>query len=229
MARKTAHPKPLVREAYPFHILFEEKDGIYWLRGHDLERAKQALPIKADPNAVSVGFPKSAMMGHARQLSRTGIKVGVLEGNAVRTVEFHRPKATPAVHGKNIGLAPTLLVGRQEIERLKACLSLKRSTLKDLTLRIMTELSNGHHASLSDFGKIYVYEAWEGAYEVDFELTSMSRRTFEAVALAAHQSRKKLVCQLVPPKSRRLKNSANPCHATKVTNPVTYGQLSLPI
>jgi hypothetical protein len=101
--------------------------------------------------------------------------------------------------------------------------------LKDLALRIMAELSNGHHTSVADFGKLYVYEAWEGAYEVDFELTTMSRTIFEALALATHQTGKKLLCQLVLPKPRRKKSMVNPKPATLVSEPVTYGQLRLPL
>jgi hypothetical protein len=59
---------------------------------------------------------------------------------------------------------------------------------KDLPLRISAELSNGHRTSGSDFGKLYVYEAWEDAYEVDFELTTISKTTSEALALATHQT-----------------------------------------
>jgi hypothetical protein len=82
--------------------------------------------------------------------------------------------------------------------------------LKDLALRIRAELSNGHHTSVSDFGKLYVYEAWEGVYEVDFELTTMSKTIFEALALATQQAGKKLLCQLVQPKARRGKNLIDP-------------------
>jgi hypothetical protein len=67
-------------------------------------------------------------------------------------------------------------------------------------------------------------------YEVDFELTTMPRTIFEALALATHQVGKKLLCQLVQLKARRGKNySANPRLVTLVSELVMYGQLRLPL
>jgi hypothetical protein len=149
------------------------------------------------------------MSVYASRLNQKRIKVGILKDNAVRTLQFQRPKKPVNVPSTTIGLAPELLLGRRELERLKGHLSRKRSHLKDLAQRIMTGLSNGHHTSVADFGKLYVYKAWEGAYEVDWELTALSKTIFEALALATHQAGRKLVCQLVPPKTRRgaLRNS----------------------
>jgi hypothetical protein len=226
MAKKAATATNLPREAYPSHILFEERDGIYWLRGQDLARARPILRINSDADAV--GFDKATMSAYASRLNQKRIKVGILKDNAVRTLQFQRPKKPVNVPSTTIGLAPELLLGRRELERLKGHLTRKRSHLKDLAQRIMTELSNGHHTSVTDFGKLYVYEAWEGAYEVDFELTTISKIIFEALALAAHQAGRKLVCQLVPPKTRRVKNGTTR-QATLVSEPVVYGQLRLPL
>ena len=227
MAKKSATATSLPREAYPSHILFEERDGIYWLRGQDLARARPILRINSDADAV--GYNKATMWAYASRLNQKRIKVGILKGNAVRTLQFQRPKKPVNVPSTTIGLAPELLLGRRELERLKGHLTRKRSHLKDLAERIMTELSNGHHTSVTDFGKLYVYEAWEGAYEVDWELTTLSKIIFEALALVTHQARKKLVCQLVPPKTRRGKNGANTRPVALVGAPVTYGQLRLPL
>ena len=227
MARKSATPKGLAREAYPSHILFEERQGVYWLRGQDLVQARQVLPIR--PDSASVGFDKVNMSVHAYRLNQKGLKVGILKDGAVRTLQFPRTKKSINVPSTAIGLAPVLLLGRRELERLERRLTRKYSAFKDLTERIKAELSNGHRASVSDFDKLYVYEAWEGAYEVDWELTAMSKTTFESLALATHQTGKKLLCQLVPPKARRKKNLANLKPVTQVSEPVTYGQLRLPL
>ena len=227
MARKSAPPTNLAREAYPAYILFEERAGIYWLRGQDLARVRHVLMIKSD--AESIGFADATMLAHARQLNLKRIKVGILKDNAVHILQFHRPKKPVNIPSTTIGLAPELLLGRRELDRLEACLTRKRSPLKDLALRIRAELSNGHRSSVADFGKLYVYEAWEGAYEVDFELTTMSKTTFEALPLATHQSGEKLLCHLVAPKPRRNKNLANSRPAALVSEPVTCGQLRLPL
>jgi hypothetical protein len=197
MVKKSATPTSLAREAYPSYILFDERDGVYWLRGQDLAQARRILPIKS--NGESVGFDKATMSSHARRLNQKGTKVGVLKDNAVRTLQSHHPKKPVNVPSTTIGLAPELLLGKRELERLEACLTRKHSPLKDLALRIRAELSNGYHTSVADFGKLYVYDAWEGMYEVDWELTTMSKITFEALALATYQAGKKLLCQLVPP------------------------------
>jgi hypothetical protein len=194
MARKSAASKGLAREAYPSCILFEELAGIYWLRGRDLARVRDTLSIRSD--AESIGFDKATMLAHGRRLNQKRIKVGVLKDMTVRTLQFHRPRKPVNIPSTTIGLAPELLLGRRELERLQSCLTRKHSPLKDLTLRIRADLSNGHHSSVSDFGRLYVYEAWEGAYEVDFELTTMSKTTFEALALVTHQTGKKLLCHL---------------------------------
>lgn len=227
MARKSAAPKSLAREAYPSYILFEERGGIYWLRGPDLAQVRGILTIKSE--AESVGFDKATMAAHARRLTQRRIKVGILKDNAIRTLQFQRPKKPVAVPNTTIGLAPVLLLDRQELERLERRLTRRYSPFKDLTERMKAELSNGHRTSVSDFGKLYVYEAWEGVYEVDFELTTMSKTIFEALALATHQTGKKLLCQLVAPKSRRKNKGAGPKPMSLVSEPVTYGQLRLPL
>jgi hypothetical protein len=227
MARKSANPTSLAREVYPAYILFEERAGIYWLRGQDLARVRDVLSIR--PDSASVGFDKVNMSIHANRLNQKGFKVGILKDNAVRTLQFHRPKKPVNIPSTTIGLAPELLLGRRELERLEACLTRKRSHLKDLAQRIRTQLYNGHHTPVTDFGKLYVYEAWEGVYEVDFELTTMSKTIFEALALATHQAGKKLLCQLVAPKPRRKNKGAGPNPMAMVSEPVTYGQLRLPL
>jgi hypothetical protein len=146
MARKSAKPTSLAREAYPAFILFEEGAGIYWLRGQDLAQVRDVLSIRSD--AESIGFNKATMSAHARRLSQKRFKVGILKDNAVRTLQFHRPKKPVNVPSTTIGLAPELLLGRRELERLEACLTRKHSPLKDLALRIRAELSNGHHTSV---------------------------------------------------------------------------------
>jgi hypothetical protein len=71
MAKKSATATSLPREAYPSHILFEERDGIYWLRGQDLARARPILRINSDADAV--GFDKATMSAYASRLNQKRI------------------------------------------------------------------------------------------------------------------------------------------------------------
>lgn len=159
--------------------------------------------------------------------SRREWTVGLLKDGTVRTLQFPSKKKPAKVPSTPIGLAPAFLMDNQELGRLERRLARKHSPFNDLTQRMKVELSNGHRVSVSDYGKVYVYEAWEGAYEVDVELTTMSRTTFEALALAIHLSRQKLLCHLVPPKARRKSNAISAHPATRISEPVTYGQLRL--
>jgi hypothetical protein len=113
------------------------------------------------------------MSAHASRLNEKRIKVGILKDNAVRTLQFQRPKKPVKVPSTTIGLAPELLLDRRELERLQSCLTRKRPNLKELAERIRGELRDDQHSAVKDFGTIYVYEAWEGVYEVAWQLTVM--------------------------------------------------------
>lgn len=227
MANKSGTSSKLAREAYPSHILFEEQAGFYWLRGKDLAHTRNILPIKSI--ADSVGFDQATVSAFAKQLNKKGIEVGILKGNAVRTLQFRLSKKSVKVPCTTIGLAPKLLLGREDLQRLQACLTRKHSPLRDLTQKIRAELSNDHGSNITDFGRLYVYQVSEDIYEVDWELSTISKTTFEALALATHLAGKMLPCHLVLPKSKRKKNGTTPKPVVMFSEPVTYGQLRLPI
>lgn len=228
MPKKPVTADRLARETYPSYILFEEQGGFYWLRAKDLARARTILPIKSA--ADSVGFDKATMSAFASKLNKKGIKVGILKGNAVRTIECHRSQKLFPAPSTSIWLAPQVLVGGQELERLQSCVKRKRSTLTAIVESITMGLSNGHHQTWNtDFGTLVVYQVSEDIYEVDWELTTVSKTTFEALALATHLAGEMLPCRLVLPKSKRKKNGNTPKQMVSVGEPVTYGQLRLPI
>lgn len=228
MVKKSGDEASVARGAYPSYVLFEEQDGLWWLRGKDLSRAKRILDLEYTGDAL--GFESSVASEYARRLNKQGIKVGLLRGNTVRTLQIHRFKNPNQVPGTTIGLAPELILGLRELEHLEKSLTRKHSRVRDLVERMRSELSNPQADPLADIGTVYVYKVSDRDYEVDWELTTLPQAVFEAVAVATHQTGRMLRCQLVQPKGRRRHPGRLPYKSqVEVSEPVTYGQLRFEI
>lgn len=217
---------PIARGALPSCILFEENDGIYWLRGTDLERAKTLLGLRCDGKAV--GFDRMTWLIHVEDLVKRRIAVAIRQGNWVRTVHLQRTTNLRPLRSTPINLAPVLLFGVAGLERLERRLARKDSRLRPMADRISDELANGRLAALADFGDVYVYQVAEDMYEVDWELTTMPPSTVELLAVAAYRTGYALPCRLVPPRPRRGHDRARLPSAVEIAEPVPYGQLRLP-
>lgn len=227
MATTSTSTPPIARGALPSHILFEEYDGIYWLRGTDLERAKKLLGLRCDGKAM--GFDRITWLIYVEQLAKQRIAVGIRQGNVVRTVHLQRTSNLRPLRSTPINLMPAQLFGLQELERLERGLARKESALRAMADRISDELANGRSAALADFGDLYVYQVSGDIHEVDWELTAMAPSTVELLALAAHRVGHKLPCRLVPPRPRRGNGRVRRQPTFKVDEPVPYGQLRLPL
>ena len=227
MATTSTSTRSIARAALPSHILFEEQDGIYWLRGTDLERSKKLLGLRVDGNVA--GFDRLTWCIYVGDLAKQRIPVGLRQGNIVRTVHLQRPTIFRPVRSTPTNLAPAQLFGLAELERLERGFARKDSTLRETLDRIGDELANGHSGALADFGDLFVYQVGEDIYEVDWDLTGMAPSTVELLALAVHRAGHRLFCQLVPPMPRRGYARINPQPTLKVAEPVAYGQLRLPI
>ncbi len=228
MAATSARSAAIPRQAYPDHILFEERDGIYWLRGQDLERAKKALRLDCD-GAKAVGFPSQMFSVYVEQLFQKRLRVGVLQGNTVRAITHHRPCKPTKIASAYIGLAPELLFEQRELDRMERHFAKAQFEVQDLVERLRSELTDGHIEHSTSWAIIYVYKVAKDLYEIDWELTITPRIIVEAMVVIAHQTRRMLRCQLVPPKSWRGKKQPTPKPAIEIGKPVTYGQLSLPL
>ncbi len=226
MAPSSTSSQPLARGALPSHILFEEQDGIYWLRGSDLERAKRLLGLRVEGTAA--GFDRLSWSIYVGELSKQKIAVGIRQGNVVRTVHLQRTRNPRPLQSTRISLTPTQLFGRAELGRFERALVHKDATRRATLDRIDEELGSGHSAILAEFGDLYAYEVAENIYEVDWELTMMAPSTVELVALAAHRAGHRLPCRLVVPRPRR-GNGRRTQPVLQLAEPVPYGQLSLPL
>jgi hypothetical protein len=63
-------------------------------------------------------------------------------------------------------------------------------------------------------------------YEVDWDLTVMTERRFELLALAAYENNRELDCLLVEAKPRR-RSQSSAKRPIEVSEPVIYGQMRL--
>ena len=216
------------RKDYPSHLIFEEVDGIFWLKGNDLERASKLLDLGDCDRPV--GFEGATLSGYLEVLADKGVKVAFLRGSTIIMAEPHRVRQVPRqVKGTPIGLAPELLLGRQELDRLHETVRRGHSYLSGLVDRVLTQYAAKPEKFISELGKLYVYQVAEDMYEVDWELTRLTKVTFEAAAIVADAHGSKLRCWLVAPKGRRKGGAAPRPTENKLTvsQPVTYGQLRL--
>lgn len=210
-------------------VLFEERDGIYWLRGADVQRAHAVLGLACDGTAL--GFDPEIAAIYANQFLKRHFKVAVQRGTTVRFLTLRRLSKQGAIPFTPLFLAPTLLLDERDLKTLRSRLPSKHSPLRSAVERIARILSEDDKSALNDLGRLYVFKVWDDMYEVDWGLTTLSRVTFEAVALLAHERRETLACRLVAPKGQRERHSAAKRAEPRVTRsePVTYGQLRLPL
>jgi hypothetical protein len=74
--------------------------------------------------------------------------------------------------------------------------------------------------------RVYVYQVDSDWYEVDWELTGISEKRFQLLALAAYELKRTLECQLVAARPRRRERFLRK-GTLQVSEPVAYGQLKL--
>ena len=163
----------LVREAYPEHILFEKKEGVYYLRGKDLAQAKKVLGLECEDN-TALGFDNISLSVYLKQLLGKGLRVGIRQGNIVHAVKLGNTTRSHKVASIAIGLAPKLLLDQTELDRLQHRFGNGHSTFRDRVQEVREEISKGQATTLKDFGTIYVYQVDQDTYEIDWQLTTMT-------------------------------------------------------
>lgn len=229
MAHKNGIAAVEAHAAYSGHIIFEEQDGFYWLRGKNLERAKRLLGF--EHQQADFGVDSATLADYVDQLDAKGLKVAFLRGSTIQAVKVRKARKQKDVPSTVVGLAPELLLGRHELDRLHVQVEQRRSYLADFVGRLSDQHSGTLSNTFASLGSLYVYQVAEDCYEVDWELSRITRTTFEAFAVLADTSHSKLRCLLVEPRSRRLLKKAQ-AERPKVylaSEPVTFGQLRLSI
>jgi hypothetical protein len=120
-------------------------------------------------------------------------------------------------------------VGQREIERLASCLARKHSRLHQLVTGLRAQSQEGDRNPWTDAGLLYAYQVADDVYEVDWELTRISRPMVEALVLAAHLDSQPVPCQLVLPKPSRNRPPVRSQPTIQISDPVPYGQMRLPL
>lgn len=200
---------------YPEAVIFEERDGFFWVGERDFPRIEESRGARYDCSAV--GFDKQEAMAHALALMARGLKVGLRRGDTVRMLSrppkrlARKPETTP------VFLAPALLFDRSTLQRFAHSVSRQHSRLRVCFDRWRFFLSSGE----KDTPTIYVMRLADSMYEVDWQHTELSEESLHGLALAADSMGVRLSCRLVSGK-----------HAIgrrRLTTPkvVVYGQLHL--
>jgi hypothetical protein len=215
------------RRSSPAAIVFEEKDGLYWLRGEHLARAKGALGLRCETPAV--GFDRLNWSVYVADLSKKRLPIHVVRDNMLFTVTMNSREQASQIHSIAADLTPHQLVGDKEIERLVTCLTRKHSRVGELVRHLRARFARGDQEIWSDPGVLYAYQAFDDVYEVDWDLTQVSHATVDALLLTAHLEHTPLPCQVVPPKPRREHLPRRSAPAIQLSAPVPFGQLRLPL
>lgn len=219
--------RPMARRAAPSAILFEEQDDLYWLRGDDLQRAKEPLGLRCD--SASAGFDRITWSAYVADLAKKRIPIGLMRGNTISAVHLQAIQKPSQLRSIAVDLMPNQLVGQREIDTLASCLTRKHSRVGELVRGLRAQSAKGDRNTWTDPGVLYAYQVSDDIYEVDWDLTRISPPTVEALLLAAHLESQPLPCQLVPPKPRREKQAVRSVPIIQLSEPVTYGQLRLPL
>jgi hypothetical protein len=201
-------------------VIFDKRDGLYWLSGSNLAFVKEAL--RRDWQGEAVGFDYATASWHARGLLERHVRVMYRDGDSIQTLTIERSHKPSITAGIPLDVTPEALIGTRELERLGRLAETRPAWRQQV--HMMEETLTDDTRSMP----LYVYEVAADWYDVDWELTSMSEKRFEAVILAAHRKGRALPCRLVPPKPRRRKRFVPP-RTVKVSKPVTHGQLRLAI
>ncbi len=138
-AVQTLAKRSTTRRSLPSAILFEEQDGLFWLRGQHLDRARSPLGLRCE--SPSVGFDRLTWSAYVANLASKRIPIGVARGSTISTVRLRAISKTSQLHSVALDLTPDRLVRQQEIERLASCLTRKHWRVGGLVRHIRAESS----------------------------------------------------------------------------------------
>lgn len=197
----------LARDAWPDGVLFEERDGLWWLDGESLVSFQSLTGQRFD--CERVGFDKRDAFAYVEALIRKGVRVGVRRGQEVRMLTRRRPQVQRVPPFEAFLVRPEFILDKRDFQMIQACRKVGLASLTDDEL------------SLS----LYVYQLADSMYEVDWKLTCISEAEFRRIALAAYEAGRELPCRLV--QSRASVKKQHDKVTLVVEEPITYGRLRL--
>jgi hypothetical protein len=216
-----------VKESYPDAVIFHEADGIFIVRGRDMDVL--AEEFRVEPGNRWCGFDAGQAWGYMSELAQRGYsvvrasngRVSQVEPPADRTKELGRQRKK----GTFLAIEPRLLFEEQGIARATSERWVKGRAYERLSEQFKTWLRESDWRSLRAFGELYIYQVGDW-YELDEELTSMLDNHVLLLAKAAFETGSKLPCKFVEPKCKRERRTTRRTQAVApVEQPQRLGQL----
>lgn len=207
----------LQHQDYPKAVVFEERDGIYWLSPDDVCLVQEASG--RDFGGITIGFDKHEAMVQALGLMKRGIQVGLRRGDAIRMLRPPAQRSAKRMVSSQIFLAPEVLLGRRELANLMRALERRPSSISKACEHWKTRLLRETEEAV----EVYVYEVAGGFYEVNWKLTEISEGSFQGLAVASHLLDRRLPCRLITPGQARRRVRT----IETGQEPAVYGQLQL--
>jgi hypothetical protein len=193
-----------LRESYQDCVLFFRVDGLYFVRGQDVQTVAAELGLKCA--GQSVGFDEDAARLYMRLLAKKGMKVADAAEGGVRLVQprevSSRQQTKQQPKRKFIALDPLLFFGPDKLRSrgVEAWLRRPRNAVRYSRFREMIAADDWKR--LREYGELYAFEAGRW-YDIDWYLTTFSPSDILLLARAALDKQRKLHCWLVKPKAWR--------------------------
>jgi hypothetical protein len=197
----------IVKESYPDAVVFQEAEGLYFVRGADTAVLEKEFGI--DSGSRWYAFDDTQAIGYMQLLAERGYAVARTTGHGVALVRLHQDQrceiSKQRARGRFRALSPTLLFDAREIEHETGEAWMKRHGYEGLFEQFQAWLMTEDWRSFRSYGEVYVYQVGDW-YEVDDELSSMLESHVLLAAKAALATDSQLPCKVVEPRSRRNRN-----------------------
>jgi hypothetical protein len=197
----------IVKESYPDAVVFQEADGLYFVRGTDTAVLEKEFGIESGSRWYA--FADAQAIGYMQVLAERGYAVVRTTSRGVALVKLRQDQRCEIIkqraRGRFRALCPTLLFAAREIEHETGDAWMKRHGYEALFEQFQAWLTTEDWRSFRSYGEVYVYQVGDW-YEVDDELSSMLESHVLLAAKAALATDSKLPCRVVEPRARRNRN-----------------------
>lgn len=190
-----------VKESYPDSVVFHEDGGLLTVRGGDVQVLSREFGIATKGSWL--GFDAEQAWLYMTDLVDRGydvVKSSLRNVSRVRRVRRGAELRRQRGRGKPASIDASLIFDRAEVERVTSRAWAR--PYAGVSAAFERCLQSGDRETLLEYGEVCAYQVGEW-YEVDWELTSMSRRHVWLLAKAALVLGGDVPCRLVPPRCRR--------------------------
>jgi hypothetical protein len=204
----------LAKESRPDAIVFARNGDLYYLLGNDVESMKQDFGLRCFGDVL--GLEAHEAWYYMRQFVQRGRSVIRAERSGASEVLPEAKTRAPRPRGRFIALEPRLVFEGMGLAKLRAD--------DPLYERFRELLVRNDRRGISEHGEIYVFE-FDGAYEVDWDLSTMLPSRVLMLARVAMDIREKIPCRLVLPRAWRGRRRRP--RPRDQSEPAAFGQMRL--